>query len=554
MILGIDVGGTHTDAVLIEGRKVLKKVKVVTDRDDLSVSLLEVSKALVDAETARRLERVVLSTTISTNAIVENKISPVGMILASGPGMPHALISDMKHVRFIGGYVNHRGIPVVPVDRREVAAAAEGFLEKGIRHLGVVGKFSSRNPGLELDIEEMVGNRFRHVSLGHRFSGNLNFPRRVATTFLNAAVWETYKNFVDSFNEFINRFNPQYPIFILKADGGTLEINQSVNYPVQTILSGPAASVMGILSLTDGQEDSIVLDIGGTTTDIALFADGVPLLEPQGATIDKYKTLVRGLRTRSIGVGGDSAVRCEGGRFLIGPEREGPAAALDGPAPTPTDAMIILGLTSIGDSAKAERAMESLAKEANLSLSETARKVFDETCRKIVSEVVDMIEDVNNQPVYTIHEMLEGKVLKPRVLHLVGGPAEAMAPRLAELLNCRPSVPAHAEVANAIGAALARTTTELTVLADTEKRTLTVVEEGLQVPIPRGFRREEALALCIEHLKKRALAMGAGEEDLEMEITEDQVFNMVRGFSTEGKNIRIKAQVKPGRIAAISEE
>ena len=106
-------------------------------------------------------------------------------------------------------------------------------------------------------------------------------------------------------------------------------------------------------------------------------------------------------------------------------------------------------------------------------------------------------------------------------------------------------------MANAVGAALARTTTELTVLADTEKRTLTIVEEGLQLSIPAGFSREEARSLCLDHLEKRAIAMGARKEDLVMEITEDQSFNMIRGFSTTGRNIRIRAQIKPGLIADV---
>ncbi len=551
MILGIDVGGTHTDAVLIEGRDVLEKVKVPTNSDNLGGSLLEVAEQLLGTAGSRYPERVVFSTTISTNAIVQDAVSTVGMILANGPGIPPSYITTDENARFVSGYVNHRGIIVVPVDRREVEVIAKSFHKKGIANIVVAGKFSTRNPRLELDIDDIVGSRFAHVSLGHRMSGNLNFPRRVATTYLNAAVWDIYRNFVDVVNAFINRFGKRFPVYILKADGGTLEINRSADYPAQTILSGPAASVMGILSLADCVEDAVALDIGGTTTDIALFADGVPLLEPRGMTIGKYKTLIRGLRTRSIGIGGDSAVRFEHGGFVIGPHRLGPAAAFGGPTPTPTDAMIVLGLTSPDGRRKAEKALEPLAARAGVSLENAAREIFDETCRHIARAVTAMIEEVNAQPVYTIHELLEGKVLRPTVLHVVGGPAEPMAPRIAEYLNCRAEIPPHAEVANAVGAALARTTTELTLLADTEEKTLTIVEEGIRIPISSGFSREEAAEICLDRLRERALAMGAREEDLELEITEDQSFNMVRGFYTAGKNIRIKAQVKPGLIAGV---
>lgn len=549
MILGIDVGGTHTDAVLIKGSTVLKKVKVLTDRDDLGRSLLEAATGILDSAHPVCLDRAVLSTTLSTNAIVENTISPVAMILAHGPGIPPSLLSVNENSRFVSGYVNHRGISVVPVDPHEVESIAGDLQEQGINNIGIVGKFSPRNPGLELDIEAIAGSRFRHVSLGHRMSGNLNYPRRIATTYLNAAVWDICREFVAIINAFVDRFERPFPLYILKADGGTLDMNKSLHYPAQTILSGPAASIMGILSLSECRDDAVALDIGGTTTDIALFADGVPLLEPQGVTIGNHKTLIRGLRTQSIGVGGDSAVRYEQGAFVIGPERFGPAAAFGGPVPTPTDAMIVLGIASRGDRMKARDALQSLAEGAGLSVEETAEEIFGGACRLISGAATEMIRAVNNQPVYTIHELLEGRVLEPKILYVVGGPAEAMAPRIGELMNCPAAVPPDAEVANAIGAALARTTTELTVLADTEKGILTIVEEGLQLSIPAGFSREETRSVCLEYLEKRAIAMGARREDLVMEITEDQSFNMIRGFTTTGRNMRMRAQIKPGLIA-----
>ena len=124
-----------------------------------------------------------------------------------------------------------------------------------------------------------------------------------------------------------------------------------------------------------------------------------------------------------------------------------------------------------------------------------------------------------------------------------------MAARLGELLGCSAVIPPHAEVANAIGAALSRNTTEVTLLADTERKVMTIAEEGLQKGIPGHFSREDALEVCREKLRERALQIGAAGEDIEMEIVEDLEFNMVRGYSKTGKNIRIKAQVKPGLIA-----
>ncbi|MCX5838100.1 MAG: hydantoinase/oxoprolinase family protein, partial [Deltaproteobacteria bacterium] len=333
------------------------------------------------------------------------------------------------------------------------------------------------------------------------------------------------------------------------ADGGTFDISQSVEFPVQTILSGPAASTMGVLTTTGCSSDAIALDIGGTTTDIAVFADGVPLFEPFGVTIEGRKTLIRGLRTRSIGIGGDSVVRFRKGELSIGPEREGPAAAFGGPFPTPTDAMIVLGMTGIGDPEKAASALLPIADALHCPVGEAARAIFQETCRMIAAHVRDFVEEINNQPVYTIHEMLDGKRLNPRHLYVVGGPAGLLAPELGRLLDCEAHVPVHAEVANAIGAALARTTAEMTLLADTEQRTLTICEEGLQTAISPRFTMEDAIRIGSEKLREKVLKMGAAEKDLEIEVVEAQEFNMVREFYTTGKNIRVKVQIKPGCIA-----
>jgi N-methylhydantoinase A len=549
MILGIDVGGTHTDAVLIDRFTVLKKAKVLTDEHNLLTSLLAVTNELVNESNVHQLERVVLSTTISTNAIVQNKADRVGMLVVSGPGLPPALYDVSRDTCFLSGYINHRGMEIAGIDREEAARMRDRFRSDGVFHVGIVGKFSTRNPRQEIELLEIVSDQFRHVSLGHRMSGHLNFPRRIATTYLNESIWSIHQRFVEQVLHFVRARGINVPIYILKADGGTFEISQSVEFPVQTILSGPAASIMGILTTTGCNSDAIALDIGGTTTDIAVFADGVPLFEAFGVTIEGHKTLIRGLKTRSIGVGGDSVVRIQNGNISIGPQREGAAAAFGGPFPTPTDAMIVLGMTCIGDPAKAAAALLPIAEALRCPVGEAARKIFQETCRIITRHVRDFLEEINNQPVYTIHEMLEGKKLAPRFLYVVGGPAGALAPELGRLLECEAHIPVHAEVANAIGAALARTTAEMTLLADTEQRTLTIGEEGLQISIPARFTMDDVVRIGREKLREKVLKMGAAEKDLEIEVVESQEFNMVRECYTTGKNIRVKVQIKPGCIA-----
>ena len=548
LILGIDVGGTHTDAVLLKDRRLCRKVKIETRTDHLVSSLLEAADQILTDKDITRLDRITVSTTLSTNAIIQHKIDRVGMVISAGPGLAPSQLPHFDNLYALSGYMNHRGIEAAPLKNKELEEIMRDFEHKDIRLAGVVGKFSCRNPQHEIQIRNTLGKRVNHISLGHRMSGQLNFPRRLATTYLNAASWPLHSQFILELRQFAANRGITAPVYILKADGGTFNLAASADFPVQAILSGPAASVMGTLNIVAPNEDAVVLDIGGTTTDIAFFAEGAPLLEPLGVTLGGYKTLIRGLRTRSIGIGGDSVVAISNGRPVIGPERKGPAAALGGPAPTPTDAMVTSGRLNIGCREAAVAAMRTLAEQLGCTVSAAAETIFNLTCELITDAVKDTIEEINRRPVYTIHEMLESKTLIPRSVYVVGGPAGMMSSEIGKRLTCPAQVPEHAEVANAIGAALARTTAEVTVLADTERGILTVMEEGLQTAISPRFTRDETIAVARERLQVKALSLGADPDDLTVEITEDQVFPMVRDFYSTGKNIRIKAQIKPGLL------
>ncbi|MEE9911081.1 MAG: hydantoinase/oxoprolinase family protein [Deltaproteobacteria bacterium] len=549
MILGIDVGGTHTDAVLVQNFQLIKKAKVLTNPANIMASLLEAGEKLISGNNTNDIERIVLSTTISTNAIVQNKANRVAMVLLSGPGLSPATLDMGKDAYFAQGYVNHRGIPIKKVNSREMGDIGNEISEKQIRQIGIVGKFSNRNPQQELDAAELLQDASRNISLGHTLSGQLNFPRRIATTYLNAAIHDIYQSFVQDVQKFVAKIGPNIPVYILKADGGTILIDQSLCCPVQTIHSGPAAGIMGVLATACIKEDAVALDIGGTTTDISVFADGVPLLEPSGVTIDGRKTLIRGLYTKSIGVGGDSVVKIDRGEIVIGPQREGPAAALDGPFPTPTDAMIVEGIVTLGDRQKAQDAIALIAKKLRMSNQAAARAIIEKMAAMIADHVRQILAEINNKPVYTIHELLEGKIIQPRILYVAGGPA-AIAPFIAEILNYPYSIPEHSDVSNALGVAVARTTAEITILADTEKRELIISEEGCVQSIPHYFCLADAIDIGKKALREKAACLGARPEDIIMEVTESQEFNMVRDFYTTGKNIRVKIQIKPGLISS----
>ena len=165
------------------------------------------------------------------------------------------------------------------------------------------------------------------IALGHRLSGRLNFPRRIATAYWNAAVWTLHNRFADAVEASLKDMGIDAPAYLLKADGGAIPLSVSRERPVEALLSGPAASVMGMMALMPScSEDTLVLDMGGTTTDIALLAAGQPVLSPDDLVVNGRSTLVRALKSVSIGLGGDSQVTVAPG-IQVGPLRKGPALA-----------------------------------------------------------------------------------------------------------------------------------------------------------------------------------------------------------------------------------
>ena len=412
----------------------------------------------------------------------------------------------------------------------------------------MVCKFSVRNPDEELEIFEIIKDSFDKVFLGHRVSGGLSFPRRIATTYLNAAVYPIHKSFFEAVENSLKKKGLDVPIRILKADGGNMNFVSSLDFPVQTILSGPAASIVGAVSFASKDSETLVLDVGGTTTDMAVLVNGVPLLNPVGINLGSYQTLIRSLETHSIGIGGDSLVTVEGGEIRVGPERKGPAMAHNGPAPTPTDALFILGKNTKGDREKAVKGFEPLARELGLSVEAAAEKIFKFTCSIILLSAGQMIHRINQKPVYTVHEMLEGYQVKPRNVLVLGGPAEYFAECFREISDFKVEVVPRWQVANAIGAGLARTTSEVVLFVDTEQKIAAAPAENFSRAVNRNFSKKDAVELAFDLLRQKAVNRGGNPEYLEMEVVEEFEFNMVRNFYTTGKNIRIKAQIKPGLI------
>lgn len=548
MIIGLDVGGTHTDVVLLGDEGLANQIKVPTDPSNLYQSVLTGLDRITADTDLGAIQRIVLSTTLTTNAIVQNKMPPVAMIVSGGPGIDPEHYRIGSHYYPVAGVIDHRGRETAPLEPAEIREIAVRLKHEDIRTIGVVGKFSVRNPVHELQIAEILKDSFDRVFLGHRISGNLDFPRRIATTYLNAAVFPIHKHFYEAVHKSLESKGLSQPIRILKADGGNIRFDASVELPGLTILSGPAASVMGAVAFCFQDHDTLVMDIGGTTTDMAILINRAPVLDPVGIEIGPYKTLIRSLDTLSIGIGGDSAVRIMEGSLQVGPDRDGPALAYGGSTPTPTDAFIVLQNLNAGNREKAVEGLRSLAAALGVSVETVAGQILDQACRHILTAAQKLVTRINGKPVYTVHELKEGYQVRPKTVLVLGGPAPDFARYLQKLTSMQVRVLPGWEVANAIGAALARTTCEVTLLADTERRVAAASEENYCRKIDHHLSLEAATEIALDLLKQKAINRGANPNYLETEVVECMQFNMVRGFHTIGKNMRVKVQVKPGMI------
>ncbi|MFZ5644184.1 MAG: hydantoinase/oxoprolinase family protein [Bacillota bacterium] len=548
MYIGLDVGGTYTDAVLLEKGQVRAWTKVPT-REDLLTSLMEAFDAIMKGVPSDLIERVVLSTTVITNLIAEKKYDPVGLILVPGPGLEHSCYNFGTETALIGGVIDYRGRVVVPLSDREVQSAIDRMAGLNYKKVAVVGKFSSRNNAHEEEISGKIqqSNPDWHVEMGHQVAGQLNFPRRVMSTFLTCATRDKYQFFVQSVFSALESRGINCPVYILKADGGTMPLKASLSSPVETIFSGPAASILGVQALIPPGETAVIVDIGGTTSDLALILSGQPLLSSKGANVFGHMTHVNALAVKSVPVGGDSVVERVGKEIILLSERVGPPYCMGGPMPTPTDALKVLGLTKMGDIKKARQAMRILGDPLGIETWEVAARIMMLVNDTITSEIRNMFIKWEQEPAYRVWEVLQKRKVKPSTVVGVGGAASGFLTMIAATLDCYPVIPPYARVANAIGAAVARPTLQVSLRADTERKIYTLLEEGYQGTIDdQTFNDEKALELAKKWLYKRAEKLGMANDIGDVEVTRKEVFNMVRDWVTSGKLIDVSVQTKRG--------
>lgn len=343
IMLGIDTGGTYTDAVLFhEERGILAKAKALTTRHDLSVGIAGAVEAVLAQSGigVAAIGLVSLSTTLATNALVEGQGGRAGLVMIGfGPedlrrdGLQDALGSDP--VIFLpGGHDVHGNETPLDLAALELALPS---LKDEVSSFAVAGYFAVRNPSHENRVRDLI-RQSSHlpVTCSHELSSRLGGPRRALTTLLNARLVSMIDRLIGTCETFLMRRGIDAPMMVVRGDGALISATEAKLRPIETILSGPAASLVGARHLT-GLDAAVVSDIGGTTTDVAVMEDGRPRLDADGAVVGGYRTMVEAVAMRTFGLGGDSEVRIDDRGLLakieLGPRRLVPlslAAALHG--------------------------------------------------------------------------------------------------------------------------------------------------------------------------------------------------------------------------------
>lgn len=649
VLLGIDTGGTYTDAVLFDPEAgVLAAAKALTRRYDLTLGIEESVRRVLEAHPGAQIELVSLSTTLATNALVEGQGSPICLLLIGYPpdaleqcGLGKAMGADPV-VSIRGGH-DAAGEEVQPLDLEAARGAVERYAPK-VAAFAVSGYFSVRNPshenlvrGLARDVGGLP------VTCGHELTANLHASRRALTAALNARLVPVLGRLIEAVRGMMSRCAIQAPLMVVKGDGSLVSADFALEYPIETILSGPAASVVGSLYLS-GERDACVVDMGGTTTDIALVAEGRPIVNREGATVGGWPTMVEAVQVYTFGLGGDSEVRMDPKEGLtVGPRRHIPlsllaaeeAAAPAAQAPslgimadlerqsrrrraeshdgqflvptrppsvhegelstvqqailagigsgplareriygvsesaflvdlelgrlvdrgfvgiagfTPTDAAHVLDRQSswsreaaVAGAVLAARLYGLLTRSAPPSPEELSRRVIDQVVlqsgRCVVGATLAEAYGLDLGEHQTLGRVFVDPALRPaqqeatlfevrlslrRPLVAIGAPVATYFPAVAESLHARLCVPAHAAVANAVGAVVGSVVQRVHVLISPQE-----AGEVFRVHQEQGVRDfrelEEAAAFAIDHARNlaRELADRAGASEIQVRVERD---------------------------------
>jgi len=391
LVIGLDTGGTYTDAALLDATagRVLATGKALTTREDLSIGLGGAIARVLDsyAGSPADIGMVSLSTTLATNAVVEGVGGRVGLFMIGfddkaleRADLARAIGQDP--VQFISGGHRADGGQQDPFDSAGLTKAAAS-MAADVSAFAVAGHFATRNPGHEIAARDILRETTGlPVTCSHELSSALGGPRRALTAVLNARLVNLLERLIAATESIMQKQGLTCPLMVVKGDGSLLESRYARTRPVETVLSGPAASLSGAAFLA-GTQSALVADIGGTTTDIAFLHNGAPRLKSEGAYVGGWQTMVEAAEIRTSGLGGDSEVtpvlRGRVSGLNLGPRRAVPLALmalkhpdikaqmqaqLDLPVPTATDGRFVFPIMPDGVPSWLTRSEARLAERA----------------------------------------------------------------------------------------------------------------------------------------------------------------------------------------------
>lgn len=342
-LVGVDTGGTYTDAAIIEarGHRVIATAKAITTKGDLAVGVSEaISGALArlpQTIAPQSIAMLSVSTTLATNAVVEGHGSAVGVVLI---GFDAAMVARTGIAKafpdiplaVVGGGHNHNGDAVTELDLEALHAAADSMASK-VDAFAVASTFAVRNAAHEHAARDaIVARTGKPVTLSTELSSSLDAPRRALTAVLNARLIPRISGLIDAVQRAMAQLHIQCPLMIVKGDGSLALAESVATRPIETVLSGPAASLVGAQWLS-GLQSFILSDMGGTTTDLGILIDGRPKVKEEGAEVGGWRTMVRAIDVRTIGLGGDSEITVHpgnklGSKISVGPQRVAPVSLI----------------------------------------------------------------------------------------------------------------------------------------------------------------------------------------------------------------------------------
>lgn len=333
--LGIDTGGTFTDAVLLDTEKgILATHKALTTYQDLYIGIDNAVNGLLDSLDNRQksISMVGLSTTLATNAMVENHGRSACLVFIGQPGhvIQHPAlkqaIGEDSTISIKGGH-KASGEASQAIDL-ETLTHAIGSLKTPVSGFAVAGYFSVRNPEHELAAKSLITDLTGlPVTCSHELTSKLDAPKRALTCLFNARLIPLLTSLINSIDKLLIKHEINAPVMVVQGDGSLVHARQALHKPVETILSGPAASLHGARFLST-EENAIVSDIGGTTTDVAMLEHGAPTIERSGAIVGGWQTMVEAVSVNTRGLGGDSEVLLKLGEPLLSTERAIPICQL----------------------------------------------------------------------------------------------------------------------------------------------------------------------------------------------------------------------------------